>query len=256
MQPNTIDAAVDKLIALGDIFDEDRAKIVAPAIIEHSIRNWQLAPIYVEFSEEIVKRDVVGRQKQLSNLRKYLIINCDKIFEEEVKPLVDFKDSEDRDRCLGIVRLLAIMFLYGMINDAICNFIVKTLFDYKKNCLLECYYEFVAIATIQFRVGTTYNYIRESDTISQQLVTLKDILKDPDLEIRRTTERRLRDLLNRNAKHHLILGKFDHYAYTVLLKSTSMTNPEIAQSMKKKYASKWTSWKSPVKKNNVRKSPY
>lgn len=200
MQANTIDETVTKVFALGDVSSQDRANLLAFVLTEHAIRNVNKTPIYVEF---VVKAQELG-------LRKCFIDNCQRIYTNEIQFLAEYKSSPERLRCLGVVRLLAVLYLHGMLTYRAADAITSALFDFNYNYRLECYYEFVAIVT---RPSVRRKCIPPIESVRHQLNELPLKLMEPGLRLLRETKIRLQKLSEPNGQRCLILGEFDSNAF-------------------------------------------
>lgn len=224
MQADTIDEAITKVFGLGNLSSQGRSHLLAFLVTEHAIRNVNKTPIYVEFVMKIIKIECACRPIQDSGLRKHFIDNCERIYHNEVEFLVDYKSGQQRGRSLGIMRLLGVMYLYGMLSSGVFNSLTSTLFDFNKNCRLECYYELVAVTTC---IGG--RFMRPSVSVSRQLDRLQQKLMEPGLNLIRDTRIRLQKLSAPNCHRWLILGEFDPDAKAVLDAFALQPNTKFAQ---------------------------
>lgn len=115
LQLNTVDLSVAKILALvGTLIRYEEAEILIRAICEKGIANTRFAPMYTDFFVKIVERSAECNLKE--DLRTMYVMNCQRLFDVEVKTTPSFKSHEITTRCLGIMRMLGMSYLYALFD--------------------------------------------------------------------------------------------------------------------------------------------
>lgn len=225
MQPSTIDTAVNKVMSLGNMFDQDRVSTMVYVLTACAIQNVKHTPIYVEFMIKMMEKVSDNPVKQ-TELRKIFLNHCKRLFDSEVKGMQEFKSLEQRARCLGIMRLLGVTFLYELLSHNHSDDIAQSLLEYKNSCRMECFYEFVVI----IRTNIKGKLIRPSNNLRQLLEGMhQHLITDSDVILRSEIKKRLMQLASRNLDRRcaLLMSDFSRDSSDVLRDFAMGHYPEL-----------------------------
>lgn len=196
LRPESIFLTVNKVRALGVIYHREQIYLLMHVVTEHAIRNFHLAPVYVDFLKNIREIEPVN-----------LVAYCQLVFNNQLMVFDRFMSPVHRARCLGIVRFLGVMYLYELLSIDDASQFAVALYDFSKDCRMECFFEFVAV--MNSRIGRKHEYIRFSPFVDQLLTMLKPVLGAEGFAVSSATKARLEYLCeHRDGKAMLILGEF------------------------------------------------
>lgn len=215
MTVDTIQPAVDEVVLLGGLNDAKRLDILIRAIIAQAINNPRMAPMYVDLFDKTIKRICV-RQVDQKGAQYSFVKNCDLLFDEKVKNLEKFSSPNNRSKCLGLMRLLGILFLYDILPHNTADSLTVKLVADGNPAKMECFYEFSTV----MRMSYNGLVIRPSYHLRTQLGVIRTKLICSKLDLDPMLKGRFIELANCSLhyKRPLYLDQFDGKALNILHK--------------------------------------
>lgn len=218
MRLETVDAFADKLLLLGDIYGDDRMQRVIYHIVDRATHFVRYGTVYVKLCMRLIEKEPASGDTaatESSLFRKQLLNHCHLLFTEWVLGDTQANDAMHRMRCLGLIRLIGLLYMHRLLFANILEWIIGALLEPSTAAKLEYLYELLAIVgkRVELQSGEVADDLQWHRDLSQCIETLKAALDDGAQEIQIDLRGRYRDLFESRSNGwaeplHLILGDY------------------------------------------------
>lgn len=214
MRLETVDQFANKMLKIGNIYQPERVRVIVDSIVDRGIHFTKFATVYVQLCQRLVEADT--NPPSDTTFKKLLLNTCHEIFTQKIINTDHVKVSPVvHKRCLGIVRLIGVMYMHQLIFANIVEWIVGALLDDVTDSRLDYLYELLSIVgkRIELRSGNAEADKQWCRNLSTYYEALQAELDDEGGSIAKETRDRCCDLLACRAggwakSMPLILGEY------------------------------------------------